>query len=724
LSKCRSLCKRFIASSPDHRSGGFFTPEEIVPDLLAFYWRIYFMNHIKISVGPSTWEWDADQSDQNHRVALGKLISAMYGSTTVVNGLACTPIPAAGMSVNIASGEIYQMAPLEATTGDTNDTGYTIMKQGISLDSVTVPNANTGVTAFVAPELAGQSINYLIEAAYADADVSIAQEPGCTDANSNIFRNGVVALQIKTGTAAMTGTQVTPEADSGYVGLWVVTLDYGQTVIDTTDITTYAGAPILPTSLLASIQSGNLQYGIDMSATANVIQGSFPFVPTALTDNQQFWVRIRNSNTGAVTFTPNAGVIDAAPVVGAAQLALQGGECVVNGRALLVWRADIASYVLEHCTGGTLQVAAGIASQHAATLAQVQSGLSSYAIDAGTANTYVVTLSPALTAYADGIKIRFRALTANTGASTLNVNGLGAVTLVGGAHAALAGGEIVAGGYCEAEYNGALAKFVLLECTGAALQVAKAATSQHAAQFSQLTGVVGSMRNAQMSIATAIAKGTFTADEIIVTTALGGLQYRLGNFSQDINLATTGAGGMDTGTAPTSGYVALYAIYNPTERTSAILATNATSAVVGNVYGGANMPSGYTASALVSVWPTNASHQLVIGYQADREIAIVRTLILTTAAVNASLIKLPISGFVPPNAKDVWGDGATNSGSTTIAAAISFASSSTSVGLISSIGFGQSQIPYRIKLLSQQAMYYSNNSSVLSTSIYASGYSF
>ena len=123
-----------------------------------------------------------------------------------------------------------------------------------------------------------------------------------------------------------------------------------------------------------------------------------------------------------------------------------------------------------------------------ASIAQAQSGLLSYAIDSGTANAYVVTLSPAITAYADGVKIRFRALTANTGASTLNVNGLGAVALVGGAHAALAGGEIIPGGYCEAEYNGSLSKFALLECTGAPMQVANATASQHAVPLGQADG--------------------------------------------------------------------------------------------------------------------------------------------------------------------------------------------------------------------------------------------
>ncbi len=137
--------------------------------------------------------------------------------------------------------------------------------------------------------------------------------------------------------------------------------------------------------------------------------------------------------------------------------------------------------------------------------------------------------------------------------------------------------------------------------------------------------VVGTARNVVMSVTAASATATLTADEIIVETALGGFPFKLSSFSKTINLATIGAGGMDTGTAPTTGAVAIYAIYNPTTQTSALLATNASSVKQGNIYGGANMPTGYTASALVSVWLTTAASLFAIGYQQDRHVAIGNT---------------------------------------------------------------------------------------------------
>ena len=52
-----------------------------------------------------------------------------------------------------------------------------------------------------------------------------------------------------------------------------------------------------------------------------------------------------------------------------------------------------------------------------------------YAVATGVANTYAVTLNPASTAYIDGMGIVVKINVTSTGASTLNVNGLGAKTI-------------------------------------------------------------------------------------------------------------------------------------------------------------------------------------------------------------------------------------------------------------------------------------------------------
>ncbi len=52
-----------------------------------------------------------------------------------------------------------------------------------------------------------------------------------------------------------------------------------------------------------------------------------------------------------------------------------------------------------------------------------------YGVDSGSANTYVVTLTPSITTYTDGMPVLFKANASNTGISTLNVNGIGAVPI-------------------------------------------------------------------------------------------------------------------------------------------------------------------------------------------------------------------------------------------------------------------------------------------------------
>jgi hypothetical protein len=233
-------------------------------------------------------------------------------------------------------------------------------------------------------------------------------------------------------------------------------------------------------------------------------------------------------------------------------------------------------------------------------------------------------------------------------------------------------------------------------------------TNLVAAVSAQSEALIGAVRNLSMNVTAASATATLTADEIIVGSALGGLKYTLTSFSKTINLATTGAGGMDTGTAPVSGYVALYAIYNPTTSTAALLATNATSAAAPNVYGGANMPSGYTASGLASVWGCNGSSLFVPGYQSDRKIQFSRTTVFTLTSNNSS--PTPITaGIIPKNAKRVKGDIFYSSTVTADSLLFSIGPTSGSVGqLFFRAGSSNGQYSFNVELISPQMIYVSN----------------
>lgn len=80
-----------------------------------------------------------------------------------------------------------------------------------------------------------------------------------------------------------------------------------------------------------------------------------------------------------------------------------------------------------------------------------------YAADAGGTDTYAITVAPIPTAYVTGQTFRFKANTANTGAATLNVNSLGALTLKkpsASGYTALETGDILANQLVEVMYNG------------------------------------------------------------------------------------------------------------------------------------------------------------------------------------------------------------------------------------------------------------------------------
>jgi Chaperone of endosialidase len=79
---------------------------------------------------------------------------------------------------------------------------------------------------------------------------------------------------------------------------------------------------------------------------------------------------------------------------------------------------------------------------------------SNYAADTGTANAYVVTLTGVSTTYSAGLRIQFKAGNANTGASTLNVNGGGTKNITFQDVSALSSGTIAANAIVDVMYDG------------------------------------------------------------------------------------------------------------------------------------------------------------------------------------------------------------------------------------------------------------------------------
>lgn len=322
---------------------------------------------------------DLLNTNRSMMIGVGMLAQEMLGTSTLASGFACTPTSPTGLSVLVAGGRIYslqQVDPLQYSTLPA-DTADLVVKQGILLSSSTL--------SCPAPSTSGQSTNYLIEASFVEQDTNAVVLPYYNSANpSQAFsgpanngsanyttRQDTVQLTVKPGTPATTGTQVTPTPDTGSVGLWVVTVAFGQTTITSGNISKYVGAPLLGGSLLQAIQSNAFTYGID-TGTANVYAVTYaPAVPV-LVDGMTLEFQAAFANTGAATFSPNG--ITAAPLVGGAHSALQGGEIASGSKCVVMWKANITSWVLLESTGGSLQVSPGTKSNQAVNLGQFTSG--------------------------------------------------------------------------------------------------------------------------------------------------------------------------------------------------------------------------------------------------------------------------------------------------------------------------------------------------------------
>jgi hypothetical protein len=191
--------------------------------------------------------------NRNAMTAVGALTAAVLGSNVVVDGLACTPTSPASLTVNVGPGSITYFTSVDANAYGSlpADTSDQLVQTGINLQ----PASFTLAT----PSVLGQSINYLLEAAFSETDTDAVVLPYVNAANpsqpysgpgnsgtpQNTQRIQRVQLQLKAGAAANAGSQQTPAVDAGWVGLYAITVNYGQAAIHGGSISIWPGAPLL-----------------------------------------------------------------------------------------------------------------------------------------------------------------------------------------------------------------------------------------------------------------------------------------------------------------------------------------------------------------------------------------------------------------------------------------------------------------------------------------------
>ena len=236
---------------------------------------------------------------------------------------------------------------------------------------------------------------------------------------------------------------------------------------------------------------------------------------------------------GDVTATanPSSEFTEGAPTTGVPPTLIKAAWLTTVQRELI---AILAAANITPAVGDDDQVVEAITSL-------IRSNATGYVADTGTANTYLAAYPQPVTALVDGMVLKFKAKTANTGPSTFKPNGLAAKPILGAAHAALQGGEIAPNGDVWLQYNSSLGggSWVMIHSTGGALQVLAATQSQHAMSLGQATGRI-------LNIQIITTSGTITktpgANKWIVEGGGGGGEGGGTQATGSAQIATGGGG--------------------------------------------------------------------------------------------------------------------------------------------------------------------------------------
>lgn len=299
-------------------------------------------------------------------------------------------------------------------------------------------------------------------------------------------------------------------------------------------------------SLAADTTNTILKQGIVMSSTAFTLTA-----PTTAGQSINYLIQVTYSDTDSgATVLPyynaaNPSVAYSGPNnSGAAQNTIRSGVCTVALKAGVaattgtqttpsVDTGYTAAWVITVTQGATTVTAANILTAAnapflpvAGLIAAIQQSTMTYAADIGAANAYVAQFVPAIPTLTDGMRFTFKAKVANTGASTFAANGGSAYPLYSHAHQALQGGEIIANGLIEVEWNSSLTAWVLCGNSGGALPVAAATQPNHAMQFGQATG---RLLNVQIFVNNGQYTPTPGTKKIIVEAISGGGGSRSGS---------------------------------------------------------------------------------------------------------------------------------------------------------------------------------------------------
>jgi hypothetical protein len=291
------------------------------------------MDRATVFYGQIPLETDLLRAEQFAMTALAKLSEAVLGVSTVVVGFPLTPTSPASLVLNLGAGQVYQQENLEQSAWSSLpvDT-HTVVKQGLQLDATSL--------TFAPPSTTGFAQCFLVEVAYEDLDggqtvrpyfnannpAQPFQGPGNNGQADNTVRKGAVAVQVKAGIAATSGTEVAPTPDAGYAGLWVVTLTAGQSSISAGNIAQYSEAPYILATLPEipnAVQSAEWIYAGQSAGTTAAFTAALSPAPVTLTQGMKIIVTMAAAPAASATLNLNQ--------LGAAAIKRRGGSLLSGG---------------------------------------------------------------------------------------------------------------------------------------------------------------------------------------------------------------------------------------------------------------------------------------------------------------------------------------------------------------------------------------------------------
>jgi len=242
--------------------------------------------------------------NRNTMVAFGFLMRATLGTELAIDGLICTPTLPISMSVQIGPGSLAQSSVIDATPYGSMgaDTDVPLVKMGI--------NITPQYFDLQSPVTSGCSVNYLIQASLQESDKDLTvlpyynaanpAQPYSGPANSGspqaTSRTQSVELKLKYGVPSSNGTQLSPLADPEWVGLYIITVSYGQIAITSDNIA------VLPTAPFIDWKLPRLRPGFGSGVQSLLTNGNF-VVPHGIS---QIEVELWGGGSGSFASVPGA----------------------------------------------------------------------------------------------------------------------------------------------------------------------------------------------------------------------------------------------------------------------------------------------------------------------------------------------------------------------------------------------------------------------------------